>query len=212
MADALDILDAAEALLAINRGTAPTDLPLMVTSVSRVIDDVCGPVVVRTVTAELHHGGAPTVHLKQRPVSSVTTVREVESPGTVNTLDAVAWGADDDGYFAEPLSSDPTFKSGAIHRKVSGFDADWLGSGLSVEVTYQAGRYANTAAVDEKFKGCASAVLRRLWRREAGAWSQSPTFLEGAEDDAAERFYRAVRPIIEELLPTEVQARGFGVA
>lgn len=213
MADTLDILAEAEAVQAINRtGAAPADLPQMVTAVSRVIDALVGPVVVRTVTAELHAGGTCAVYLHRRPVTSVTTVREAQAPGTIETLAAVAWGAAGSGYFAPASIDDPTLKSGVIRRKLNGRDSEFYPGSDAVEVTYVAGRYANTAAVDERFKECCAAVLRRLWKREAGAWSQTPTFLEQADASPSSGFYRAVRPIVEELLADEVQLASLGFA
>lgn len=213
MADTLDILSFEEARRAINsQQVSPDDLALMLTAVSRVIDSVCGPVVVRTVTAELHDGGTCAVYLRRRPVTSVTLVREAQNPGSIETLAAVAWGAATDGYFAPPSVDDPTLKSGVIRRKLAGFDSEfWPGSDV-VEVTYVAGRYATTDAVDERFKAACSAVLRRLWKREAGAWAQTPTFLEATDANPSSGFYRAVMPIVVELLGDEVQLSSTGIA
>jgi hypothetical protein len=213
MADTLDILTEAEALEAIHKGTpAPSDLDLMVTLVSRVIDATCGPVVVRTVTAELHDGGASSIHLRRWPVTSVTAVREIQAPGTIDTLSAVAWGAATSGYSALAWERDPSLKSGRLLRKMSGLDSVWTPGEQTVEVTYQAGRYADTASVDERFKAGASAVLRRLWKRESATWAQAPAFLEQVDREPTQGFYRAVRPIVEELLGDEVQLGDAGLA
>lgn len=213
MADTLDILSLEEARAAINSSAVTkANLPAMVTAVSRVIDSLCGPVVVRTVTAELHAGGSCVVHLRRRPVTSITTVREAQGPGNIVTLSAVAWGGATDGYFAPASVDDPTLKSGELYRKSAGADYPWHEGSHAVEVTYIAGRYATTSTVDERFKQAASSVLARLWKREAGTWAQSPTFLETSEAQPTGAFFRAVRPIVEELLVDELQLSAAGFA
>ena len=214
-ADPLDIRSPADALVAINRtGTAPSGLEQMVTAVSRAIDMLVGPVVVRTVTAEVHAGGCPSVWLRRRPVSSVTTVREITGPGSISTLSAVAWGAATDGYY--PVASNrvgsPTLLSGELRRVQGGYDDNWgLVSGetwldRAVEVTYVAGRYATTSVVDRRFAEACAAVLRRLWKRESGAWAQSPQFFTTDDESVAPTsgFFRAVKPVVMELLADEM--------
>ena len=214
-ADVLDIISAADALAAINAATTPTELERMVTSVSRVIDDMCGPVVVRTITAEVHPGGRPSIMLRRWPVTSITTVREITAPGTITTLSAVAWGAASDGYYPvqSASTSSPTLLSRELRRVRQGYDVNW---GLSpayatwidraVEVTYVAGRYATTSVVDRRFAEACAAVLRRLWKRESGAWAQAASFFATDDESVAPTsgFFRAVKPIVEELLHDEL--------
>lgn len=212
MADALDILSLSEAQEAIHTSSTPAGLEQMTTGISRVIDAACGPVVQRTVTAELHDGGCESVHLRRWPVASVTTVREIQSPGNIATVTAVAWGAATSGYRALAWERDPALKSGRLVRTLSGLEADWPAGVQTVEVTYSAGRYANTAAVDERFKEGAAAVLRRLWKRESGTWAVAPAVFEQLDNEPTQGFYRAVRPIVEELLADQVQLGDAGFA
>ncbi len=216
MADTLDVLSLADAKLAINMDAATathnTVLARHITAVSRLIDDACGPVVIRTVTAEVHAGGACSVLLRRRPVTSVSLVREVTSPGNVETLSAAAFGSATDGYYLPPWERDPTLKSGVVKRQSYGSPIPWTRGEHTVEVTYVAGRYATTAAVDARFADAAGAVLRRLWKRESGAWAQAPGIFESADSQADIGFFRVAKPIIEELLFDEIQHRPVGFA
>lgn len=216
MADTLDVLSLANAKVAISMDAATVahDVVLArhVTAISRIIDDACGPVVVRTVTAEVLDGGACTVLLRRRPVTSVSLVREVTSPGTIATRSAAAWGSATDGYYLPPWERDPTLKSGVVKRMGYGSPIPWTCGEDTVEVTYVAGRYATTAAVDARFADAAGAVLRRLWKREAGSWAQSAALFEDADPQAGSGFFRVARPIIEEMLADEVQHRPLGFA
>jgi hypothetical protein len=159
------------------------------------------------VTTELLAGGATTVLLRRRPVYSVTTVREAQAAGTVESLSTVAWGTGTgDGYFAEPWKRDPSLLSGVLTRKRSGVDADWWPGGSTVEVTYVAGRFADTDSVSARWQEAAAGILRRLWKREAGSWAQSPQFFTVDDDSATPSgFFRAVKPMVEELLYDEIQ-------
>lgn len=204
MSDTLDVLSLAEAKTAINLPAANTDhdteLAQHITAVSRVLDKSCGPVVQRTVTAEIHDARWG-VWLRQAPVASITLVRTA-SGGTIETLTAVGFGATTDGYSIDPAIS------GRLLRAYGGSESSW-GSG-QVEVTYVAGRYANTAAVDARFKTCAGSVLRRLWKRESGTWAQSSDFLASLEggDTTSVGFFRVAKPIIDEMLWDELVLPG----
>lgn len=211
MADPLDLLSLSAAKAAINMAAASNEhdltLARQITAVSRIVDDVCGPVVVRTVTAELADGGRSKVKVRRWPVTSFTTVREVRSAGTISTVNAVVWGATGDGYFAIPYRRDVTLKSGELIRVRSGSDYYWPAGSGSVEVTYQAGRYATTAAVDARFAEAAGAILRRMWKRESGIWSQASNVFElPLEAEPSSGFFRVVRPLVHELLRDEVQS------
>lgn len=188
-ADALDILTITEAREAINVATGhASELERMITGVSRRIDDLCGPVVVRTVTDELHDANGPLLFPKLWPVFSVTTVTEYQSgTGTVITAEAIDTAG---GYLLE---------NGRLVRRSGWVTSTWRGR---ISVTYVAGRYATTAAVDPKFKLAAAAILRRLWVREAGAWARgTDPFLDAG---AGPGFFKAVDPMVREFLGTEL--------
>lgn len=200
MADLLDIITFAEAVAAINLAETNTghdaEIARQVTAVSRIIDAKVGPVVQRTVTGELHDSGR-VVRLRFAPVASVTQVR-VASGGAITTLSSVAFGGATDGYRLNA-------NLGLLFRQWGGVDGDW-DSGSRVEVTYVAGRYATTAAVDARFKEVAAGVLRRLWKREAGAWAQSAEFFQALDEQGGPTvgFYRVAKPLIDEMIDDQL--------
>lgn len=151
MADILDIVDLASVQDGI--GVPESKLGLLasyVTTVSRHIDDLCGPVVVRTVTAETHHGGACNVVLKKRPVSSITAVTESGVAVTDYHLDAEAG-------ILERMGAASTY---------TGYY--WLTGRWNVSVTYVAGRYATTSVVDTLFRQAAIMTAQYMWMCEQG--------------------------------------------
>lgn len=201
MADTLDLLSLPEAKTALNIAGEDhdTEIERQVTAVSRMIDAACGPVVQRTVTAEIHDGGVPVVYL-QAPVVSVTLVRYA-SGGTITTYDPVEFGDTGDGYGID-------LTSGRLYRRFGSSTGSW--SAGQIEATYEAGRFADTASVDARFKECAASVLRRLWKREAGTWAQSTEFFENLDVQSSAQFgfFRVAKPIIDEMLWDELVLPG----
>lgn len=198
MADTLDILTLGEAKAAINLdssvATHDTEIARFVTAVSRRIDELCGPVVVRTITGEQHPGGGRSIVPRKRPVSSVTTIKEY-SGTTATTLaaeDLAAGTATANDYWLDP-DLDIIYRRSATRASVF---AD-----TRVILTYVAGRAADTATVDAKFKIAAGSILRRLWKREAGAWARGGNPFDADADTNG--FFRAVDPMIAELLGSE---------
>lgn len=167
MADLLDLLDLDEAKRAVNlsesRVGQEQNLELAVTAVSRVVDDLRGPVVARTITGEVHDGGTAYLILRKQPVYAVTSVVEYNSttpttlaaevfPGTTSSYD----------YWLD--------HRGVLHRRSGGAYSTFAGT--RVVVTYQAGRYATTAAVDEQWKKAASEILAGNWSKFAAVWAR----------------------------------------
>lgn len=212
MADTLDVISLTAAKVALNIDDDNTDydaeLARQITAVSRVMDEIVGPVVVRTITTEEHLGNRGIIALRRRPVTSITTVREVLY-GAAQTVSAVAFGGSSDGYRALKWERNPSLLSGLLRRRRYGCHAPW---GDEVEVTYVAGRYANTAAVDARFVEAAAGVLRRLWKREAGTWAQSASVFADLDASPGSPFFRAVEPVIRELIGDEVQTDLVGFA
>lgn len=168
MADTLDLLTLDEAKRALNvplaDTTQDTEIASYVTAVSRRIDAMCGPVVVRTVTGELHSGGAGMLFPNMAPVATITSLVEYADT-TATTLAAetnAAKTADNylvgaDGY--------------VIYRRASGGDSSFPVGRSNVVLTYTAGRYSATATVDPRFKQAAAIFLSHLWRFEQGQGS-----------------------------------------
>jgi len=165
-ADTLDVLTEQEARDAVGSGGTPkpTDdlLARLNTAVARRLDRLVGAIVQRTVTAEIQNGCARAIWLKQSPASAIATVTEYNA-STSRTLTAQTLGsaAPANGYFAELHSNNPSLLSGRLIRRTNGYDDTFW---PHVSVTYTAGRYATTAAVDELFKSAATLMLKNLWR------------------------------------------------
>lgn len=198
MADVLDILTEAEGQRAINvtdAGLHATELALAVTAVSQAIDAACGPVVARTVT-EVHAGGTSAIWPYQSPVLSVTSVTEFDgTTSTVLTNESVF------GTVGGPTGF--VLTGGYRIDRRSGGHLHAFGAG-QVQVVYEAGRFASTVTVGARWKYAASAILRRLWKREGSAWAFSPDFYANSDEAAAtSSFFRAVEPMIAEFLPDE---------
>lgn len=199
MADPLDLLTFEAAQEAINQSSDVTDnddeIARQITAVSRIVDSYCGPVVIRTIEDEIHDACGP-VFLRKTPVSSVTQVRVAE--GSIVTLSAVAFGGTGAGYSLDPTTY-------MLERRSGSTPISWGGQ---VEVTYEAGRFEDTESVDSRFAECAASILRRLWKREAGAWSQSSAVWEGLDQSVGTGFFRVAKPIIDEMLWDELLPPG----
>jgi hypothetical protein len=198
MADTLDIITlqaGVTAALGVDGGNHDEAIAQAITAISRRIDDLCGPVVARAVT-EYHDGGGCSIVPRRTPVDSVTTLKEYDGSSTT-TLTADSFGTvNADGYRlqqrdyaheCEILRTD----LGEVAYFPTGFDC--------VELVYSAGRYATTAAVDERFQVACQSILRRMWDREAGAWGRAADpFEEGLAPSS--RFFNAVDHIVNEQL------------
>ena len=206
MADTYDLISLTEAKTAINLTVSSTnhdtELAQIITAVSQRVVDKCGPVVLTTVTNEAHDGGCTAIWLRKTPVDSVTTVTEyVGTTGTALTAEsnaskpASAYLLEARGHYAK-----------LIRRSGNG-DGTFASGRLNIVVTYQAGRAANTGAVDAKFKQAAAAIVHRLWVRDAGAWARGG---DPYEDENRVRFFRAVDPMVEEFLGDELKQRRAG--
>jgi hypothetical protein len=163
MADTLDVITLAEAKQALNASPASTTddalLASYVTTVSRRMDQLCGPIVKRTVT-ETFDGSCGTVLLRWRPVMSITSVVD-----TGTTLDPTT-------YTVTPATG--------VLRKVNGLYLSAFRWGIaSVVVTYVAGRFNDTGSVQEPFRRATAMLLAHLFRPEHGAGSET---FGGVED------------------------------
>lgn len=155
MADALDVLTLAQGQAAVvdTSAASVTKLEAWITAVSRRLDDLCGPIVQRTVTDELHQSPGGLLFLHQTPVVSITSVQEWSS-GVATAVTAETHNTAGGYRYDDRL--------GTITRRSSWSDTSWSSS--YVTVTYVAGRAANTAAVDPLFKQAAVIILTHLWR------------------------------------------------
>jgi len=174
MADTLDVVTLAEGKSAINIASSDTsqdtELAAYITAVSRRLDSLCGPVVARTIAEEDHLTyGQHVIETRLRPIYTVQAVVEYDSAGvhthlteeTITTKPADAW-----------LIDPTTTARFRILRRSEGLPYTYPEGGI-VRVEYQAGRYANTAAVDPVFKQAAAIMIANLWRREQGVGSNT---------------------------------------
>jgi hypothetical protein len=197
---ATDILSTEEAKQSINVadiGDHATELARRISAVSQAIDSYCGPVVAREVT-EIHDGGSRWIWPRQAPVLTVTSLTEFNGSAPQSLIDegafatvgtAYGYAVVDDGY--------------RIERRTTGHASTFINRAGSVELVYQAGRFADTASVSAKFKEAAGDILRRVWKREGSAWAYSPTWSANTDEAAAvvgSEFFRAVEPMINEWL------------
>lgn len=172
----------------------------LVTTISRRMDFLCGPIVQRTITDELHQNPDGSLYLRHAPVVSITNVKEWSS-GTATALTAETHEAAGGYYF--------DVGAGTIARRSSWYDTSWSSS--YVTITYVAGRYVDTDSVDARFKGVAQMAFNRLWDRESGAWSRTPDAFEEFAGATPSRFFHAVDPVVKELLSDEMTLEGHGV-
>ena len=173
MADTLDVISLTEAKTALGVTATTWDTPLAqaITAVSRQVDQLCGPVVNRTVTAETHDGGDWTIQLRRRPVYSITSVTEYDGT-TATTLTAESNTVKpSDAYLHDGDTG--TLVSGLIRRRSNDSDDVFEVGRRNIAVTYVAGRAANTAGVDAKFKQAAVMMLRNIWTSEMASGTET---------------------------------------
>lgn len=196
-ADPLDVITLAEAKSALNIGTTiskhDAELEGWITAVSNRLDRLVGPVVKRTITAELHDGGTGVVFTRFHPVDSVTSVTEYED-GIGTTLTAeTTLTAPQDGYLLRYGRS--------IRRRSLGADATFPCGRSNVSVTYSAGRFTATADVTYRYRKAAGLILANLWRSQQESRSQYDEF-----SVAQQNFPRFTIPnAVRDMLHGEVQ-------
>jgi hypothetical protein len=170
-----DVLTLEEAKRALNVSLSDSysddELAQVVSAASQWLDEVVGPVVRRTITNEAHQSPSGTVWLRHRPVSSISTVTEWSAGGATVLTSETASTA---GTYLADLSA------GTLRRRSGWGDVWW--NATSVVVTYTAGRFADTADVDARFKEAAVVMLQHLWQSR-GAAPTAGVF--GAEDSQA---------------------------
>lgn len=176
-------------------------LTTLVTAVSVAIDELVGPVVKRTITGETHRSGCSAVWLRYTPVASITTVK-VWQQGVGTTLAAETL-ASSGGYLAEMHPDDPALLSGVLLRR-SGWSSILWEQG-TVEVTYVAGRYDNTAAVaGTRWQQAAVLALSNAWQGIVDTVASVGEYEQPVSAFPAVVLPRSVR----DLLADQIQYRG----
>jgi len=166
--DPLDVLTLYEAKEELGIGLSDTSkdgvLARKITAVSRRLDQACGPIVCRTVTAEVLEGGGPDAWVSLAPVFSWTSVTEY-SVTVAQVLDPEDYDTQPTyGYVAQRGGTPTSVYSGRLSRRSAGGSLVFPVGPEAVRVTYVAGRFATTAAVDPLFKEAAAVMLKNAWR------------------------------------------------
>lgn len=201
---ATDLLTAAEIkdVLEVSGSDHDTELAALITAVSGRIDDLCGPVVNRTITSELHSGGVHKIRPYFTPISSVTTLTEYVSTTSTTVTAETNSTKPADGYLLDGAGRYDRF----IRRRSGGADALFASGRRNVEVTYVAGRVADTASVDELFKRAAALFITHLWKQSAPAWFTSQEFFDETPERQVSVPTFGVPNAVKHLLADEMRA------
>jgi hypothetical protein len=216
VADTLDVITLAEAKAALDIASGDTgddtELAMHITATSRYMDQLFGPIVRRTVTGEVVEGGLDRVWVAQWPVTSYTTVTEYRATVPTVLTAETATSQPNDSYWPEPSTSPTAAYSGRLFRRSAGHGLCFAPGGAALAVTYVAGRYANTAAVDARFKLCATFFMQNSWHSQE--FSVGPTSGGGEYQFARQNFPRFGFPnVAADFLSSEMQSPGgFGLA
>lgn len=175
----LDVLTLAEGKQAVNLtgvSTSDAELALWITTVSLLLDRHVGPIVVRTVTNEMHDGGGSplfslygftgVIFLRRFPVTSFTTITEYSGTTATVLTAETNLSKPSASYLAQRYGPDPALYSGRLERRASGSCVPFPAGTGNVVVTYEAGRFSNTGTVDERFKAAARLTLASLWNSQ----------------------------------------------
>ena len=194
----LDVISLAEAKVFVGIGSTDTSkdtaLAQKIAAVSRRLDRLCGPIVQRTVTAEVHPGGEPWIRLRRWPVASFTTVTEYDATAAQVLTREDFDTQPADGYLPERWESTPTAVfNGKLWRRSSGSYSRFPAGPEAVVVTYEAGRAADTAAVDPVFKEAAGIALKNVWRTMESAVQMVSEFDVPAQNFPISIVTKAVR-------------------
>ena len=165
-------------------------LEVMVTAVSDRLDELCGPVVNRTVTERHDAAGCYTVIPYELPVYSFTSVTEYRN-GTGTDLTV-----EDDTTAGEYL-----WERNLLKRRSSFGPYPFQGR---VKLVYVAGRAADTESVPERFKQAAGIIVAHIWRQENGSGNQ--TF--GSDGEAPYRASFSIPNRAMELLADQIRTPG----
>jgi len=176
VANAVDVLTLNEAKQALRVNDSDTTngalLAAAITAVSQTLDEVCGPIMTRTVTSERCDGGDYCVNLRYWPVTAVSSVVEYSGTSATTLTEETAGTAPASGYMLEPYTglANSSAYTGRIIRRSGGWDYPFPVGRGNVVVTYTAGRFttnnsATNGGVTEQFKAAARMTLENWWQQ-----------------------------------------------
>lgn len=176
MAHAVDVLTLTEAKQALRVNDSDTTngalLAAAITGVSQALDEVCGPIMTRTITSERHDGGDYEITLHHFPVYSVTSVTDYNGTASQSLTEETVGTIPTAGYLLAPYQGlqatncyGPT-----ITRRSGGWDYPFSAGRRNVAVTYVAGRFTTNnsttnGGVAESFKAAARMTLENWWQQ-----------------------------------------------
>jgi len=193
--DILTLAEAKEGLVQDSLSSSnDTTLANYITAISKRLDEVCGPIVNRTVTAEKYNGGDHLIFLKTYPVYSVSAVREYS--GTTSTVLTAQTNSShaNNQYLLDT-------QKGVMERMDNGSCGYFAYGKKNIEIDYVAGRYATTQAVIPLFKIAAQSFLAHAWKMNQGMGSST----YGDYDGGPAIVTFALPNRVKDLLGTEIQ-------
>lgn len=196
----MSLVTLAEAKAHLNMPAADTtfdsELQGFIDMAQPLIENICGPIVTRSVT-EWHDGGTGSrflLVLRQRPVISITSITEyVGNVGQVLTPAASPDLAGNLSYTLEP-------ETGTISRRVgAGTVYPFAWGEQNISVVYTAG-YASTPA---NVRLAALELIRHLWQstQQGGSRTAAAAFDTGTRPGPAGMGYAVPNFVIELLQP-----------
>lgn len=194
--DLLALDEATKALAASVGGSSPL-VAEWVTAASLALDDLCGPIVVRAITDELHDGGSCEIFPRLCPFVTVTTLAEYDRAGASTALTA-------ETYATKPAQGYIVVGE-IIYRRASGSSARFAAGERNIRLSYTAGRYADTASVSPKFKRACAVIVSHMWGLEHGTGNS--TFGQVGDGQVFTPSGFAVPRRALELLGRDVRAR-----
>ena len=165
MVAATDIVTVSEASAYLQAPADTALVELWISAVSNRLDDLCGPVVARTVTDSLTACDGSVI-LTSTPIYSITSVTEYT--GTTAQVLTLATNA------SQPTTGYHLNTANGILSRRSGSGAANFPSGTkNIEVVYSAGRYASTATVTERFKRACLIAVSHVVQSDHGTRNQT---------------------------------------
>lgn len=146
-----------------------TLLESAIEAVSQRMDEVCGPIVQRTLTQVIdvpRWEHVTSLRLAVGPVASITSVKSYDlGAETTLTAETLTTAGDYLAELEQRVRPDGTSQmlSGVLRRRSAFSDSSWE-CGSRVQVVYVAGRHATTSAVADRFVQAALISLRSVWR------------------------------------------------
>lgn len=177
--DLLNVLSLSEArdVLGIDENSKDARLTQVITAISRRLDELCGPIVKRAISAKTYEVcGMDLWVLGPIYSTPAITLTEYDTTGAAQLLTLETYDTKPQyGYRLKPRDGLGGGYMGLIRRRSYGYGRSW---GDSVRLAYTAGRYATTAAVDPTFKESAGVMLENWWQQVLPQPPQQGTELE----------------------------------